>query len=240
MIAILGYDGLEYDFVTQNNYTKLLQTSYGRTDLGGFELPQTPIIWASFMAGKNMKDAFQDKDSLWTFRLKDEDTFLSNFANPISFDVPGYNFIKERHEEERADLKAFFEDKSITIEEYDKKGFAHHELIKGKFLSALESGEHDIVMGYFGIADVLGHLSFGMKIKMKLIYDDLGKLVEEVQTRYNCPILVISDHGMESVGRFGDHSDHGFWSVNFDLELDNPKPTDFAEIIATTMKDMDK
>lgn len=240
MIAILGYDGLEYDFVTNNNYKNLMQVSYGQTDLSGFELPQTPIIWASFMAGRNVKEEFKDKDSLWTYRLKDEETFLSKFENPISFDVPGYNFIEERHEEERADLKAFFKDKSITIEEYDQKGFKHHEFIKQKFLAALASGDHDIVMGYFGVADVLGHLSFGMKIKMRLIYDDLGKLVEEVQAKYNCPILVISDHGMESVGRFGDHSDHGFWSTNFELELDNPKPTDFAEIITTKMKEMDK
>ncbi len=239
MIVIFGYDGLEYDFVIKNNYKNLMQVSYGKTDLSGFDLPQTPIIWASFMAGTNMKSAFEDKDSLWKFRLKDEDTFLNNFENPISFDVPGYNFIKERHEEERLDLKAFFEDKSITIEEYDQKAFKHHKYIKDKFFNALDSNEHDIVMGYFGIADVMGHLSFGMNMKMRLIYDDLGKMVEEVQSKYNCPILVSSDHGMQSIGRFGDHSDHGFWSTNFVLELANPKPTDFAEIITTKMKEID-
>ena len=31
--------------------------------------------------------------------------------------------------------------------------------------------------------------------------------------------LIISDHGMKPLGRFGDHSAYGFWSSNIKLGL---------------------
>ena len=43
-------------------------------------------------------------------------------------------------------------------------------------------------------------------------------------------IIVLSDHGMYAIGKFGDHSTYGFWSTNF-KDLGTPKITDFAKIV---------
>ena len=94
-------------------------------------------------------------------------------------------------------------------------------------------------MVYFNIADIVGHVSFGTKSKMKIIYSDLDALTKEVSEKYQCPMMIVSDHGMQPIGRFGDHSDHGFWSVNFESGLDNPKPTELASFIKTTMRGQD-
>ncbi len=81
-------------------------------------------------------------------------------------------------------------------------------------------------MGYFNLADSIGHLSFGVSEKMRDIYYDLEKLAKEVKGSDDF-ILVISDHGMKAVGRYGDHTKNGFYSVNRKLGLSLPKITDF-------------
>jgi hypothetical protein len=217
-----------------------MQASYGKTDLSEFDEPRTVVIWSSFMAGRNLeREILNSGQPLWAFKLKLEDTFLSKFNNPVALDVPGYSYMKEQHDRERAALKAFFNDKSITIEEYDKIAFEHHKRIKSEFLDAIASGNHELVMGYFNLADTIGHLSFGVTSKMRLIYDELSQLVGAVQARYDYPLLIISDHGMKPVGRFGDHSDYGFWASNVKLDLTTPKITEFADIITTVMKHKD-
>jgi len=68
---------------------------------------------------------------------------------------------------------------------------------------------------------------------MKLIYQELNDIAKKVQIEHpDATILIISDHGMQAIGQFGDHSRHGFWSLNKDIALNNPKPTDFANLIA--------
>lgn len=47
--------------------------------------------------------------------------------------------------------------------------------------------------------------------------------------------MIVSDHGMKPVGRFGDHTSYGFWSFNKDMKLGKSRITDFFEIM-TKMK----
>jgi hypothetical protein len=102
----------------------------------------------------------------------------------------------------------------------------HHKKVKAEFLQALQGG-HDFVLGYFSAIDVIGHLNFGNKLLMKLLYKELDELAR--LCRQNpCKLLVLSDHGMQGVGMFGDHSGYGFWSTNWKA-LGNPRITEIGE-----------
>ena len=228
MIAIVGIDGLEYEYVKEFAFPNLMQNNYGTTDLSEFEEPRTMVIWSSFLSGKNQEKRILAEKEMWKFKLQPEETLFSKFNKHIAIDVPGYTQDMEQHNRERQAMKDFFDDKT-TVEEYDKMVFAHHNKIKEKFFESLGQ-DYDIVMGYFNAADVIGHLSFGLKAKMKLIYKEMDEIVKKTAEKADT-MLVISDHGMKAVGRFGDHSDHGFWSFNKDIKLENPKPTDFYELL---------
>ena len=230
MLIILGYDGLEYDFVEKHDFKYLKQQSYGKTDLSDFEQPRTIVIWSSFMAGKNLEKEILAKPVMWASKLTPEDTFLKKFKSHFTIDVPGFSYIKEQHDNERKLLKGFF-DKKNDVKEFDKCAFDHHKRIKQEFYNELES-DKELVFGYFNLADLIGHLSFGKETKMKLIYSELDQITKEVTEKYpDATILVISDHGMKPIGKFGDHSNHGFWSLNKKVKLNNPKPTDFSQLI---------
>lgn len=226
MIVILGLDGLEYEYVKEFNCKHLMQASFGKTDISMFSEPRTVVIWSSFLTGKNTeKEALKD---LWNFKVKPEETFFAAFNSWKAIDVPGFTYVKERHAKEREAMKKFFDGK-ISVEEFDRIAFENHRLEKEEFFSALEEG-YEIVMGYFALADVIGHLSFGLKIKMKIIYKELEEIAKKTK-KFAEKILIISDHGMRAVGRFGDHSNYGFWSFSEELKLKNPKITDFCEMI---------
>ena len=91
-------------------------------------------------------------------------------------------------------------------------------------------GKLDLVMGYFNLADAIGHLSFGVPRKMTDVYYELEELAKEVKDTDDF-ILVISDHGMKAVGRYGDHTKNGFYSANRKLALNLPKITDFYNLM---------
>ncbi len=235
-IVILGIDGLEYDYVLRFDLKNLMQKTYGKTDLSEFEQPRTMVIWSSILAGKNMEKTILSTKNLWQFKLKKEETFLKHFDNPLAIDLPGYNQDMEQHKKERRAMKDYL-DKKISIEEYDKIVFDHHKRVKDVFFNTLDKGENDLIFVYFNAADVIGHMSFGIIPKMRIIYKEMDDIAKSVKERGIEKLLIISDHGMKAIGRFGDHSDHGFWSLPFDAHLENPKPMDFYNIILK-MKDM--
>jgi len=229
MIVILGFDGLEYNYVKEFNCKNIMQETFGKTDISEFKEPRTIVLWSSFLAGKNLEDEILGGSNLWDFRLDTNRTFFSKFKKYVAIDVPGFSFIKERHEAERKALKDFFNQK-CTVEEYDKIAFENHRKVKQEFFEALK-GDYDIVMGYFGLADVIGHLSFGIKPKMKLVYEELDRIAAKVRENIKDKILILSDHGMKPIGRFGDHSNYGFWSVNLHKDVFNPKLTQLFKLI---------
>jgi hypothetical protein len=231
-MIILAIDALEYSLVQEFNCNNLKQKFYGRTNISEFSEPRTMVLWSSFMTGKNMEAeilAKGDKE-MWNTRIDIKDTFFESFDNPKIIDLPGFNYEKEQHEHERKLLKQFFdaqtdEEKNNIRKEYNNHTFEHHRHIKDEFNNAL-TGDHDFVLGYFSVADVIGHLNFGNRIMMKMIYKDMDEIAGSINDTY----IVLSDHGMEKIGIFGDHSSYGFWSTN-NQDLGNPKITDFANII---------
>ena len=230
MIVILAVDALEHSLVEKFDLANLKQKSYGKTNLDDFSEPRTMVLWPSILSGENKEKevlSMGDRD-MWNYKLPSEKTFFSFFKKHLAIDVPGYSQDIEYHNKERMLLKQYFDHK-ITVEEFDVPIFEHYNKIKAEFLEALTK-DYDIVMGYVGLADVVGHLSFGIESKMKMIYreiDDLAKKAEE-----NADVMMIlSDHGMEAVGRYGDHSNHGFWSLNVKMELGTITPMHVYGII---------
>lgn len=236
MITVIAIDALEYTLVEEFGFPQLKQTHYGKTDITEFSEPRTMVLWSSFMTGKNKEAeilAKGDKE-MWNVRIPHEETFFSKFHNPLVIDLPGYNYDLEQHNLERTLLKAFFDTEGDEKEEIKKKynehAFEHHRGVKERFSKALGEG-NDFLLGYFSIADVIGHLNFGNRTMMKMIYRDL----EEVASAVKGDLIILSDHGMKAIGVFGDHSEYGFWSTNF-LDLKTPRITDFAEIITSGIR----
>ncbi len=226
MIVILGYDGLEYNYVVEFKCKELMQERFGKTDISMFTEPRTVVIWSSFLTGRNTeKDALKD---LWNFRVKPEETFFAKFKKWHAIDVPGFTHISEMHAKEREMMKKVFEGET-SVEEYDKLIFENHRKVKEMFFEALEK-DYDILMGYFSLADSIGHVSFGLKIKMKLIYRELEKIARKTKDVAE-KVFIISDHGMQAVGRFGDHSNYGFWSFSKNVDLGTPKVTELKKFI---------
>jgi len=231
-MIILAIDALEYSLVEEFDCNNLKQEYYGKTDISEFSEPRTMVLWSSFMTGKNMEReilAKGDKD-MWNTEIELKDTFFNRFKNPRIIDLPGFNYIKEHHEQERVLLKNYFdvktdEEKDKIRKAYNNLAFEHHRRIKKEFSAALNDS-HDLLLGYFSVADVVGHLNFGNRTMMKMIYRDLDEIAGSIKDTF----IVLSDHGMEKLGMFGDHSGYGFWSTNV-KELGNPKITDFAGLI---------
>lgn len=231
-MIVFAIDALEYTLVEEFTCDNLKQTFYGRTDISEFSEPRTMVLWSSFMTGKNMEAdilARGDKE-MWNTKLHVEDTFFSSFQHPKIIDLPGFNYQKAQHDLERRLLKEFFDaenedEKNNMRKEYNDHAFQHHRRIKQEFKNAL-NGNHDFVLGYFSVADVIGHLNFGNRVMMKMIYKDL----DEIAGTIGDPLIIVSDHGMEKIGMFGDHSGYGYWSTD-SIDLGTPKITDFAEII---------
>jgi hypothetical protein len=65
---------------------------------------------------------------------------------------------------------------------------------------------------------------------MREVYMELDEIAKKVQ-KINDWILIISDHGMKAIGRYGDHTKCGFYSSNKKLNLKNPKITGFFYVI---------
>jgi len=202
-----------------------MQNEHGQTDISDFNLERTVVLWASFLTGRNMETDIPTKTQ-WEFKLPTQETFLPFFKTFTSIDVPAYSH-KKIHEEERRLLKAYFNDQA-TVQEFDAIVWKIHEESKKEFFDSL--GKFDLIMGYFNLADSIGHLSFGIQEKMKLIYQELDRMTEEAKSSEDF-ILVISDHGMKPLGRYGDHTKNGFYSANKKLSLTLPKITDFYNLM---------
>jgi len=236
MIVVLAIDALEYDLVEEFNCGNLKQKFYGKTDISEFSQPRTMVLWSSFMTGQNKEAEIVSHGTKvnWEHKVPLNETFFSKFKNPCVIDLPGFNYDLEQHNKERKLMKTFFSDNSATEvirKEYNKLALAHHGEIKKRFVSALRD-DHDLVIGYFSAIDVIGHLNFGNKALMRILYREMDALTGEIASEHNdFHIIVLSDHGMYAIGAYGDHSSYGFWSTNF-KNLAVPKITDFYWLLS--------
>ena len=70
---------------------------------------------------------------------------------------------------------------------------------------------------------------------MKKVYEELENLAGELKNSEQFT-LIISDHGMKTIGRYGDHTMNGYYSTNRKLNLKLPKITDFHKLIKSAEK----
>ncbi|KXB05120.1 hypothetical protein AKJ48_00205 [candidate division MSBL1 archaeon SCGC-AAA261O19] len=240
MVVVFAIDALEHELVEEFDCKNLKQVTYGKTDISEFNQPRTMVLWSSFMTGENKEEEILAKgdEEMWKTKIPLEETFFSNFENPKIIDLPGFSYDRKQHDKERELLKKFFEEaedqeeKKEIRKEYNQHGLKHHRKIKEEFLNSLEK-DHDFVLGYFSAADVIGHLNFCNKTLMKMIYNDLDEIAGKIKEIRDDHLLVLSDHGMEGVGMFGDHNEYGFWSFDEECDLENPKITDFADFLTS-------
>lgn len=236
MIVVFAIDALEYELVKNFKCENLKQKFFGKTDISEFSQPRTMVLWSSFMTGENKeKEVLADGKEMWDKRWDIKETFFSKFDKPLIIDLPGYSYDSKVHGKSRMLLKEFFEEEDDIKKEkvrmkYNKDAFEHHKKIKKEFLKAINSGCHDFVLGYFSLADVVGHLNFGNATMMKMIYGELDEIAKQVEEKCD-KLLVLSDHGMLAVGQFGDHSTYGFWSTNFKVNFKNPKITEIHKCL---------
>jgi len=232
-MIIFAIDALEIKLVEKYNCQYLKQKYYGRTNISDFSAPRTMVLWSSFMTGQNKEKEILAKgnEAMWLVKQPLKNTFFSKFKKPMIIDLPGYNYDINQHHRQRKLLKEFFETTGASREkireEYNQQAFNHHRKIKEEFLKSL-SQDYDLILGYFGLVDLIGHLNFGNPTMMKMIYQEVDEIASEIQKKEG-KIIILSDHGMKGK-MFGDHSGYGFWSTNF-KDLNRPKITDFAEII---------
>ncbi|UCF08621.1 MAG: hypothetical protein JSW28_02720 [Thermoplasmata archaeon] len=237
MITVIAIDALEYELAEQFDLSHLKQTYYGKTDISEFSEPRTIVLWSSFMTGKNMESEILagGEKEMWNIRIDHSDSFFSRFKEPCIIDLPGYNYDLEQHTRERGLLSAYFdadeEEKEKIKKKYNEHAFEHHRRIRSEFMKALKGG-HDFICCYFSIADVIGHLNFGNRALMRVIYRELSEIASGVDGE----LIILSDHGMKAIGGFGDHSEYGFWSSG-SKDLGTPKITDFARIITSMAMD---
>ena len=231
-MIVLALDALDLNMVKKYNCKNLMQVECGQTDLSEFQLERTVVLWASFLTSRNMESEIPLKTQ-WEFRLKPEETFLRLFKTHKAIDVPALSLKDKNHAEERRLLKAYFDEKA-SVEEYDAVIWKNHEENKKDFFDSM--GRSDMLMGYFDLADAVGHLSFGIPEKMERVYRELEGIAREVNLFSDEFTVVISDHGMKPVGRYGDHSRNGFYSVSRELGLNLPRITDFYNIIRGVAK----
>jgi hypothetical protein len=232
-MLILGIDALDKGMVEKFKCKNLMQHNCGQTTISEFSLPKTVVLWSSFLTGKNMETEI--KEDLWEFTLPKERTFFNFFKSFKAIDVPAFTMKQEEHALERKYLAGFFKNEN-TVDDFDEVVWRNHEKVKDELFSTVESPKLDIVMAYFSLVDAVGHLSFGMEEKMKDVYCEVDNIAADVSKKCNCPILIVSDHGMQRIGsgRYGDHTMNGFWSSNkkLGLNLNMPKITDFYKIIS--------
>ena len=226
-MIVLALDALDLHVVKMYKCESLMQIECGQTSLSEFQLERTVVLWASFLTGKNMESRIPLKTQ-WEFKLKPEETFFPFFKTYKAIDVPAFSLKENNHAEERKLLKEYF-DEEATVEEYDALAWKNHEENKKDFFDSL--GRFDMVMGYFDLADAIGHLSFGIPEKMEKVYVELESITREVKSSSDEFTLIISDHGMKPVGKYGDHNRNGFYSTNRRLALNLPQITDFYNII---------
>ena len=233
-MIILALDALDLNSVLRYKCKYLKQTEHGLIDVSDFKLLRTVALWASFLSGKNREEEIPlDKVTQWRFKLEPEQTFLLFFETYKAIDVPAFSLKQRNHSRERSFMRKCF-DNEASVEDFDSVVWRNHEENKKDFFKAL--GEHDLVMGYFDLADAIGHLSFGVSKKMREVYFELEKIAKEVKSSFDDFILIASDHGMRPVGRYGEHSGNGFYSVNHKTRIGLLKITDFYELIEKIAK----
>jgi hypothetical protein len=179
--------------------------------------------------------AFYEK-AVEEFRNRKIVTLFSIIPNARALSVPPYQKWIDRETQlllrdavEKEERRSIFEEHVWNIFELKRK----------ECLNIISEGRWNLFMVHFMFTDLLGHVYAGDLTKMFGVYIKADQLVEEIKKiiKDETLLLVVSDHGMKTFGKgtYGEHSNHGFYSSNVQLNLTNPKITDFFDLIVKTL-----
>jgi len=160
-------------------------------------------------------------------------TIFDYVSRSVALDIPTYNRSLDRY---LANLrKAALKNPRAFGEKFEKCVYYKFFAEKNKFMETFRKNDWTLIMGYTLMPDYLGHNYRRNLTKMWEAYAILDDFVGDVRAsaEKDVHILVISDHGMKLLGKtiYGDHSVYGFYSSDKMLGLNNPKITDFFQII---------
>jgi len=165
------------------------------------------------------------------FKKKGIRTLFDIVDNSIALNVPSYQ------EWTTKELINSFHDAmkySSRRDEFEERLWDFHEREVAECLRHIEQHDWKLIMAHFKFTDYFGHMFGGNLTKMWEVYTTADNLVTEIKTKIDSDdtlLLIMSDHGIRPIGKYGDHSDHGFYSLNQKMDLNNPKITDFFPII---------
>jgi predicted AlkP superfamily phosphohydrolase/phosphomutase len=261
-VFVLALDALEYNLIVNWKMKNLMQKRYGKIKLGlkyyrsKINAPFTPIVWASFITGLSperhkIKDLLTYGKKLdyirklpvisWLHgkrrilrkfgfnpRTVDErdletNTLFNKIQPFVAVDVPSWNELRSFYRLSQAFRRG--------LKEYEKEIWKIYEERKQKVFENL-SKRWRLFMAYFQIADLIGHIYFGKKLKkLHEVYKTLDVLAFDIKSLLpnDTIFLIVSDHGMKlsEDGLTGNHSDHAFWSINIKTEWTPRDITDF-------------
>jgi len=241
-ILIISFDGLEYNWVEKLNLVGLKQVEYGKTDLSPILNNEkrkvkhiiTDEVYATIVSGEKFIDGITGEGRVCPTETLAERNIKSlfNLPNSLSINVPSMAYNTNRI---LGNLKVrdYLHDE-ISLEKL--VGFMYKEADELTSLALDVLGKKKLIMVYYHFTDELGHLSPFRYNKNKIL--QLYSKAEEITMRFkqwflkfgDDVVLVLSDHGMTEDG---EHSNHGFYSLNKPLGWKDIKVTElYNKIVA--------
>jgi len=247
-VLVLAFDGLEYRYVRLYQPQHLVQVEYGMVEI--FQPSATPVMWASFITGLTPEEHKVPLEGLPRVLLsKDIPTIFDYAEKPVYTDIPSLGWYPYWDPKYGRALRKAIKKGRLTKEfsEAEALGNQLYQQQKKQCLMKIHSN-WDLFMAHFLFTDYFGHL-YGDVIRMKRVVqmaDNLVKIIKSKVDMSDVFLLIVSDHGIRAArrdeewgeglkGRGGRHSRHGFYSSNLTLNLNNPKLTDFAEVIKSIL-----
>jgi len=223
-LLIIALDGLEHDLVVKFGLKGLMQAEYGRVDLSLIKrhtrYPSTLDVWSTFLAGR-----FRHRIA------SPAETFLRWFTRYAVIGLPGFMRGLTPQHRRLVDMLVDVLARRLPYARFATAVKLHTLRRMHTTLDAFRRNP-EVVVAYFPIADLIGHLFVHRLPVMRRVYGFIDRVVAKL--RRGCtPTLIVSDHGMApwSGVKRGEHSWHGYYSINRRLGLDNPKIEDFPRII---------
>jgi hypothetical protein len=194
----------------QKWWTKIGEIMPPKVDIWVWENIFCPIIGgnpfektANYILEKNQKNIFHFFKKTWTNGIP---SYGKNVSSPIDRRLIQNAIIFKNDD-------AF---KENVIKNYKRD--------KEYLLTTLDKYEHDLIFWYTTILDKCGHVYMRKPLTLMNYYLEINNLIGKVVNRFqdSC-IFIISDHGMQLFkGRWGLHSDHGFFSSNTGEIINKP------------------
>jgi len=151
---------------------------------------------------------------------KNKRNIFQFFTKPWTNGIPGYGRLVSTPINRNLLQKAFL-GKDTPYKDHAIKDYKRD---KECLLSLLDSHEYDLIFWYTMLLDKLGHAYMKKPLTLMNYYLEINELVGKVVSHFrdSC-IYIISDHGMKLFkGRWGKHSNHGFFSSNTGETIEKP------------------